>query len=82
MAGYDGCRNLLQPDKEQSMNDETIPVQDSLENRVKNMTDDDLFMELQLQVNKARNCPHGHDRDMARAVGKEMKRRGWISNFK
>ena len=40
------------------------------------MTDDELADELREQVNRSRNNPP-HDRDMARGVGEEMKKRGW-----
>ena len=44
--------------------------------KVSEMTDDELAEELREQVNRSRNNPP-HDRDMARGVGEEMKKRGW-----
>ena len=47
-----------------------------LESEMAWLSDEELFLELRVQVNKARNNPP-HDSDRAKAIGAEMKRRGW-----
>ena len=42
-----------------------------------NLSDDELFDEIRLQVNLSRNSDQGHDRERTRAIGEEFRRRGW-----
>ena len=55
--------------------EEPIKVPEELAKRVKAMSDDELFVELKVVVNDARNKP-SYDRAMARAVAAEFHNRG------
>ena len=48
--------------------------------RLKAMNDDELFDELRMIVNDARNYP-SYDRKLAQAIGTECRSRGWLTNI-
>lgn len=52
-------------------------MSDTLTDRLKTMDDDELFDELRSVVNQAR-FKGSYDRDIAKAVGEECRRRGWL----
>jgi hypothetical protein len=51
----------------------------SVADRLGKMTDDELFDELRMIVNVARNNTT-YDRDLAQAIGAECHRRGWLKH--